>query len=89
MAFEEFTSKKFELQHATVQKVDGKQVILDLGGKAQALLVGEDQVTTERWAYAQGFASLQTSRVVGLTESEIRGLPHNCRHKIRMVFPCL
>ena len=49
LAFEEFTSKKFELQHATVQKIDGKQVILDLGGKAQALLVGEDQVPSERY----------------------------------------
>lgn len=49
LAFEEFTSKKFELQHATVQKIDGKQVILDLGGKAQALLIGDDQVPSERY----------------------------------------
>jgi N utilization substance protein A len=53
LAFEEFTAKKFELQHATVQKVDGKQVILDLGGKAQALLVGDNQVPSERYRSSQ------------------------------------
>lgn len=59
MAFEEFASKRGDMLSAIIQKVEPRQVVLDLG-RAEAVIPTAEQVSTERYRPSQRLKVLIT-----------------------------
>ena len=61
LLFREFTDKVGEVFSVTVQRLEARHIVVDMGGRGEAILPQQEQMPTERYRQGQRFRALLTS----------------------------
>lgn len=61
LLFSEFTDKVGEVFSVTVQRIEARHLVVDMGGRGEAILPQQEQMPTERYRQGQRFRALLRS----------------------------